>query len=435
VSIATCVAIAVLVVFKFLSFSALHVVDHLSVDPTMGQKLRITFDVTFHALKCGDVQLDAMDVAGDQQEPDEHSIWKQRLTQDPELKPIGEPFRSFLPWEQQMMDRAAQEKEVPAGFCGDCYGAESPRYKCCNTCEDVKEAYVARGWNAAQVAKTAVQCQSKAGRGEGLPGHNEEQKGKDKEACRIFGFMLVNKVAGNINVAMGDIHVEDSRHIHQFDPKKVPEYNVTHTVHDLTFGPPLPGAENPLSGRLQMRPEGAGAFQYFIKLIPTLFVSAPSFYWAGAANDVEAAISASNNQDIGENDGIDLPNGVSLSRTNQFSYSVAWSPAMVPGIPRPVALPGVFFVYDLSAFMITVTERRGEGILSFITGLCAILGGVLTASELIDRFVHQKGAITAAVSRAFAPSSSSSSSTTSSSTSAPTLGPKGLLSGPAHHRD
>jgi hypothetical protein len=119
----------VLVVSELMSFASLHVVDHLSIDPTLHQKLRITFNVTFHALKCGDVQLDAMDVAGDQQEPDDHAIWKQRLTKDPELRPVGSPFRGFLPWEQQIIDQSAQEKEVPEGYCGDCYGAESAAYR------------------------------------------------------------------------------------------------------------------------------------------------------------------------------------------------------------------------------------------------------------------------------------------------------------------
>jgi hypothetical protein len=72
---------------------------------------------------------------------------------------------------------------------------------------------------------------------------------------------------------------------------------------------------------------------------------------------------------------------------------------MVPGIPRPVVLPGVFFVYDLSPFMVTVTQRRGEGILAFLAGLCAILGGVLTCSELLDRFVHRRTTLVQSVLR------------------------------------
>ncbi|KAA0159037.1 hypothetical protein FNF28_06011 [Cafeteria roenbergensis] len=41
---------------------------HVRVDPTASQKLRVEFDGTLHALTCGQVNLDAMDVAGEQQE-------------------------------------------------------------------------------------------------------------------------------------------------------------------------------------------------------------------------------------------------------------------------------------------------------------------------------------------------------------------------------
>ncbi len=47
---------------------------HVRVDPTASQKLRVEFDGTLHALTCGQVNLDAMDVAGEQQEPRDHTM-------------------------------------------------------------------------------------------------------------------------------------------------------------------------------------------------------------------------------------------------------------------------------------------------------------------------------------------------------------------------
>jgi len=60
------------------------------------------------------------------------------------------------------------------------------RQDCCNTCDEVKKAYIARSWNAMAVAKTAEQC-------------IREDKhpvilSKKGEGCRIHGYMLVNKV-------------------------------------------------------------------------------------------------------------------------------------------------------------------------------------------------------------------------------------------------
>lgn len=31
--------------------------------------------------------------------------------------------------------------------CGSCYGGSPPASGCCNTCEEVREAYVRRGWS------------------------------------------------------------------------------------------------------------------------------------------------------------------------------------------------------------------------------------------------------------------------------------------------
>jgi hypothetical protein len=39
------------------------------------------------------------------------------------------------------------------------------------------------------------------------------------------------QVAGNFHVAMGQTHTRDSRHIHQFNPSLIAQYNVSHTIH------------------------------------------------------------------------------------------------------------------------------------------------------------------------------------------------------------
>ena len=35
--------------------------------------------------------------------------------------------------------------------CESCYGAETPEKRCCNTCEDVREAYRRKGWALSDV--------------------------------------------------------------------------------------------------------------------------------------------------------------------------------------------------------------------------------------------------------------------------------------------
>ena len=35
---------------------------------------------------------------------------------------------------------------LPANYCGSCYGAEAESGECCNSCEDVRNAYRLKGW-------------------------------------------------------------------------------------------------------------------------------------------------------------------------------------------------------------------------------------------------------------------------------------------------
>ncbi|GMI06888.1 hypothetical protein TrRE_jg4657 [Triparma retinervis] len=92
---------------------------------------------------------------------------------------------------------------------------------CCNTCDSLLAAYGKKGWNTRDVLNDSEQCLL-------------EKRGQRKVAlgqgCRLSGTMLVNKVAGNFHVAMGESMVRDGRHIHQFLPEDAPNYNVTHEV-------------------------------------------------------------------------------------------------------------------------------------------------------------------------------------------------------------
>jgi hypothetical protein len=48
---------------------------------------------------------------------------------------------------------------------------------------------------------------------------------------------------------------------------------------------------------------------------------------------------------------------------------------------------GVFFLYDLSPIMVKFTEAR-RSFTHFLTGLCAIIGGVFTVAGIIDSFIY-----------------------------------------------
>ena len=72
--------------------------------------------------------------------------------------------------------------------------------------------------------------------------------------------------------------------------------------------------------------------------------------------------------------------------TNQYSITSQYRPAIVDGVRQNV-LPGLFFVYDISPFQVTVTEHTSTAT-ELVTSLCAILGGIITAAGLLDSLLY-----------------------------------------------
>lgn len=64
--------------------------EHMVVDPVVEDRLRINFDITFPSLTCTEANLDAMDVAGEQQNGLAHDILKMRL--DSQGRAIGDAY-------------------------------------------------------------------------------------------------------------------------------------------------------------------------------------------------------------------------------------------------------------------------------------------------------------------------------------------------------
>ena len=57
--------------------------------------------------------------------------------------------------------------------------------RCCNTCDDVREAYRHKGW-AFTSALDIEQCKR--------DGYSDKFKQMNSEGCRVYGYLQVNKV-------------------------------------------------------------------------------------------------------------------------------------------------------------------------------------------------------------------------------------------------
>jgi endoplasmic reticulum-Golgi intermediate compartment protein 3 len=129
----------------------------------------------------------------------------------------------------------------------------------------------------------------------------------------------------------------------------MPKFNVTHTLHLLSFGEPFPGSRNPLDGTSRESGPGSGVFMYFIKIIPTVYLGEPRIKrcnsrWVQCATRLLFGHSSVA--------GV----GATSLKTNQYSVTSQYRAAIVNG-QRQNVLPGIFFVYDISPFQVTVTEH------------------------------------------------------------------------------
>lgn len=73
--------------------------------------------------------------------------------------------------------------------CGSCYGAQKNDTHCCNTCQDVIDAYREKRWNPNM--DQFEQCK-KERKTEG-----EDEKHALEEGCQIYGSMQVNRVSAD----------------------------------------------------------------------------------------------------------------------------------------------------------------------------------------------------------------------------------------------
>ena len=81
-----------------------------------------------------------MDISGETQTDITHNIVKKRLSPTGQIIP-GQVITEL----RNDIDKISEQRTD--GYCGSCYGGLPPEGGCCNSCEDVRQAYVNRGWS------------------------------------------------------------------------------------------------------------------------------------------------------------------------------------------------------------------------------------------------------------------------------------------------
>ncbi|KAG5870033.1 hypothetical protein JTB14_026614 [Gonioctena quinquepunctata] len=145
-----------------------NITEELFVDTSRSPNIQINLDFTIPKISCDFLALDAMDSSGEQHLEINHNIYKRRL--DLEGSPIEEPVKEDI-----------TIKETNKTECGSCYGAAE---RCCNTCEEVREAYRERKW-AIDNLQNISQCKDEK--------YEEKKKTAFTQGCQIYGTLIVNR--------------------------------------------------------------------------------------------------------------------------------------------------------------------------------------------------------------------------------------------------
>uniref|UniRef100_T1IQS3 Endoplasmic reticulum vesicle transporter C-terminal domain-containing protein n=1 Tax=Strigamia maritima TaxID=126957 RepID=T1IQS3_STRMM len=166
------------------------------------------------------------------------------------------------------------------------------------------------------------------------------------DGCQFNGRFYINKVPGNFHV---------STHSATEQPDVI---NMEHHIQEVSFGERIlnsnvPGSFNSLAGRTKIEVEENTAqlesHDYVMKIVPTIFED--------------------------------------LSGTEVITYQYTYAYRSYMSFSHTGhTIPAIWFRYDLTPITIKYHERRPR-IYSFITTVCAIVGGTFTMAGILDSFI------------------------------------------------
>ncbi|XP_046361170.1 endoplasmic reticulum-Golgi intermediate compartment protein 1-like [Haliotis rufescens] len=163
------------------------------------------------------------------------------------------------------------------------------------------------------------------------------------EGCRFESFFLINKIPGNFHV---------STHSAVEQP---PNPDMTHMVHKLRFGMEMEegktvkGSFNSLENVDKSKSNPLSTHDYILRVVPTVY------------EDIQGA----------------------ARYPYQYTHSYR---DIVQYHHGGAAVPAIWFRYDLSPITVRYKEKS-KPFYTFLTTVCAIVGGTFTVAGIIDSFV------------------------------------------------
>ncbi|OMH79111.1 Endoplasmic reticulum-Golgi intermediate compartment protein 3 [Zancudomyces culisetae] len=241
-------------------------------------------------------------------------------------------------------------KDLDKPKCGSCYNGKAPPSGCCNTCEEVHQAYQVAGMAFIE-PDSIEQCVEER--------YVEQIKDQEGEGCRLIGRIRINKVAGNFHIMAGETIKRDKVHMHAMHHYYPQNYDFSHTINTLSFGETFEGQSNPLDKVSKSAPVRDVMYQYFVKVVGT------------ELHYLNNTVLRSNQYSVTEHDNAeDAKNNAALLAllANQKS--------------------GFFVVFDISPMRIIYTQYK-PSFTSFLSSSLAIIGSIFTVAGILDSFIFR----------------------------------------------
>ncbi|GEQ71838.1 hypothetical protein JCM33374_g5524 [Metschnikowia sp. JCM 33374] len=166
---------------------------------------------------------------------------------------------------------------------------------------------------------------------------------EDAPACHVFGTIPVNYVKGEFFITAKGSLFRDRSFVH-------PEsYNFTHVIYEYSYGDFYPFINNPLDFTAKITDEKLQQYQYFSKVVPTVYEKL----------------------------------GISID-----TYQYALTEIHHKSQPEDLQPSGIYFAYSFEPIKLIIKEKR-IGFISFVAKLATILSGLLIAAGYLFRLYEK----------------------------------------------
>ncbi|KMZ69428.1 Protein disulfide isomerase [Zostera marina] len=176
--------------------------------------------------------------------------------------------------------------------------------------------------------------------------------------CRIEGFVLVNKVPGNLLISANSL-------AHSFDPSQI---NVSHVISYFGFG-----TKPPPTSLYELRRLRPNLGESYNRLAGKSFLT--------HSGDANANVTIEHYLQVVKTEVVSRRHSREYKLLEEYEYTAHSS------LVNSFYIPVVKFHYEPSNMQVLITEEP-KSFSHFITNVCAIIGGVFTVAGILDSILH-----------------------------------------------